>query len=51
MFAKKADRIFVGFEEAKSKLPDSSKVIVTGTPTKIKKWNFQMILEKKCYLI
>lgn len=37
MFAKKADRIFVGFEEAKSKLPNSDKVIVTGTPTKIKK--------------
>ena len=37
MFAKKADRIFVGFEEAKNKLPDSSKVIFTGTPTKIKK--------------
>lgn len=37
MFAKKADRIFVGFEEAKNKLPNSDKVIVTGTPTKIKK--------------
>lgn len=37
MFAKKADRVFVGFKEAKDILPDSSKVIVTGTPTKIKK--------------
>ena len=37
MFAKKANRIFVGFEEAKSKLPNSDKVVVTGTPTKIKK--------------
>lgn len=47
MFAKKADRIFVGFEEAKSKLPDSSKVIVTGTPTKIKKMEFSNDTRKK----
>ena len=37
IFAKKANRIFVGFEEAKSKLPNSDKVVVTGTPTKVKK--------------
>lgn len=37
MFAKKADKIFVGFEEAKNRLPNSDKVIFTGTPTKIKK--------------
>ena len=37
MFAKKADEIFVGFEEAKELLPEAKKVIVTGTPTKIKK--------------
>lgn len=37
MFSKKADAILVGFEEAKEKLPDAKKVIVTGTPTKIRK--------------
>ena len=47
MFAKKADRIFVGFEEAKNKLPDSSKVIFTGTPTKIKKLDISSENKKK----
>ena len=47
MFAKKADRIFVGFEEAKNKLPDSSKVIFTGTPTKIKKIDISIENKKK----
>ena len=37
MFAKKADKVFVGFEEAKNKLSSLNNVIVTGTPTKIKK--------------
>ena len=37
MFAKKADEILVGFEEAKEKLPEAKKVVVTGTPTKIRK--------------
>lgn len=37
LFAKKADVVFVGFEEAKNNLKNAKKVIVTGTPTKIKK--------------
>jgi UDP-N-acetylglucosamine--N-acetylmuramyl-(pentapeptide) pyrophosphoryl-undecaprenol N-acetylglucosamine transferase len=37
MFAKKADLILTGFEEAKSKLQEAKKVVVTGTPTKIRK--------------
>lgn len=37
MFSKKADEILVGFEDAKEKLPDAKKVVVTGTPTKIRK--------------
>ncbi|MBP3501907.1 MAG: undecaprenyldiphospho-muramoylpentapeptide beta-N-acetylglucosaminyltransferase [Clostridia bacterium] len=37
MFAKKANKVLVGFEEAKSKLPNLKNVVVTGTPTKIKK--------------
>lgn len=37
MFAKKAKKVFVGFEAAKEKLAGVSNVILTGTPTKIKK--------------
>ena len=37
MFSKKVDEILVGFEEAKQKLPEAKKVVVTGTPTKIRK--------------
>ena len=39
MFAKKSDKVFVGFEEAKKKLSGLNNIIVTGTPTKIKKIN------------
>lgn len=37
MFAKKTKKVFVGFEEAKKQLPNVCNVVVTGTPTKIKK--------------
>ena len=37
MLAKKAKKILVGFKEAKEKLPRGTKVIVTGTPTKVEK--------------
>lgn len=37
MFAKKANKVLVGFEEAKNKLANLKNVVVTGTPTKIKK--------------
>ena len=37
MFAKKAKKVFVGFEAAKEKLSGTCSVVVTGTPTKIKK--------------
>lgn len=37
MFAKEADLVLVGFEEAKNKLAEAKKVVVTGTPTKIRK--------------
>lgn len=39
MFSKEVDCVLVGFEEAKEKLPDAKKVVVTGNPTKIKKLN------------
>lgn len=37
MFAKKADTVLVGFEEAKSMLPQGTRVVTTGNPTKVKK--------------
>lgn len=37
MFAKKASEVLVGFEAAKERLPMAKKVVVTGTPTKVRK--------------
>ena len=37
MFSKKVDTVLVGFEDAKSKLEGCKNVVVTGTPTKIRK--------------
>ena len=37
MFSKKVDAVLVGFEDAKSKLEGCKNVVVTGTPTKIRK--------------
>ncbi len=37
MFAKDVDKVLVGFEEAKELLDNAKDVVVTGTPTKIKK--------------
>lgn len=37
MFAKKADKVLVGFEEAKKMLPKNTKVVTTGNPTKVQK--------------
>ena len=39
MFAKKATKVLVGFEAAKEKLQMAKEVVVTGTPTKVKKLN------------
>ena len=39
MFAKETDLVLVGFEEAKNKLTNAKKIVVTGTPTKIRKLN------------
>ena len=43
MFAKKAKKVFVGFEAAKEKLSGTCSVVVTGTPTKIKKVDIKRI--------
>lgn len=37
LLSKKTDTILVGFKEAKDNLPKAKNVVVTGTPTKIKK--------------
>ena len=37
LFKKKADKILVGFKEAKDRLKDANNVIVTGNPIKIKR--------------
>lgn len=37
MYSKKADTILVGFEDTKARLDGCNNVVVTGTPTKIKK--------------
>ena len=40
LLSKYADKILLGFEEAKNRLPKANKLVVTGTPTKIKKINY-----------
>jgi UDP-N-acetylglucosamine--N-acetylmuramyl-(pentapeptide) pyrophosphoryl-undecaprenol N-acetylglucosamine transferase len=40
VLSKKADEIFVGFEDAKARIPKAKKVMVSGTPTKIKKIDY-----------
>ena len=37
MLSTKANKILVGFGDAKARLPKAKQVIVTGTPTKVKK--------------
>ncbi len=39
LLSKKVNTVLVGFEDAKERLPNAKKVVVTGTPTKIKKRN------------
>lgn len=36
ILSKKADTILVGFEDAKTRIPNAKKIVVTGTPTKVK---------------
>jgi UDP-N-acetylglucosamine--N-acetylmuramyl-(pentapeptide) pyrophosphoryl-undecaprenol N-acetylglucosamine transferase len=39
MYAKKVTRVLVGFEDTKKRLENAENVVVTGTPTKVKKIN------------
>ena len=47
LFKKKADKILVGFKEAKERLVDAKNVIVTGNPIKIKKLELSDDKKKK----
>lgn len=47
MFAKEVDCVLVGFEEAKERLKEAKKVVVTGNPTKIKKLDISSQTKKK----
>lgn len=42
MLSKKVDTIMLGFKEAKEFLPKAKNLVVTGTPTKIKKLNLSI---------
>lgn len=47
MFAKEVDSVLVGFEEAKNRLKEAKRVVVTGNPTKIKKLSISQDTKKK----
>ncbi len=47
LLSKKVDTILVGFEDAKKRLPNAKKIVVTGTPTKIKKVNLSQGQKEK----
>lgn len=45
VLSSKVNEVFVGFEDAKARLPKAKKIVVTGTPTKIKE--LRLSLEQK----
>lgn len=47
LFKKKADKILVGFEDAKKRLDNAENVVVTGNPIKIKKLELTDIQKEK----
>ena len=47
LLQKKATEIFVGFEDAKQRLPKAKKIKVTGTPTKVKNLNLSADEKRK----
>jgi len=47
MLSKKTDTILVAFEDAKKRLPKAKKIVVTGTPTKVKPMNLSLEREKQ----
>jgi len=49
MFAKKVDKVLVGFEDAKKRLEKAKEVVVTGTPTKVRKIEIENSRKKEIY--
>ena len=47
LFKKKADKILVGFEDAKKRLDNRENVVVTGNPIKLKKIDFSLSEKNK----
>lgn len=47
LLSKKVDTILVGFEDAKKRLPNAKRVVITGTPTKINKVNLSKEQKEK----
>lgn len=47
MLEKKADKVLVGFKDAKERLKRTNNVVVTGTPSKIKNINMSKIEKKE----
>lgn len=43
MFSKKVNAVLVGFEDAKKRIPNARKIVLTGTPTKIQKLNLSEV--------
>ena len=57
VMAKKADEILLGFEEAKERISNARKIVVTGTPTKVnsnrlsdeQKYNLKQEMKLNCW--
>lgn len=47
ILSKKAKAVFVGFEDAAKRLPKANRVVVTGTPTKIKRAKLTSVEKEK----
>lgn len=47
MFSKNAELVLVGFEETKTKLREAKNVVVTGTPTKVRKMSISSQRKKE----
>lgn len=47
LLSKKADKILLGFKDAKKRLPKKAKTVITGNPTKIEKLNLSKSEKEK----
>ena len=49
MLSKKADTILLGFEDAKQRISNAKKIVVTGTPTKVKRLEISSTQKTKIF--